>query len=102
MQFMLLGFDGTDADAQARRMAVRTEHIALGDKLVAEGKMLYGTAILDVSGAMVGSMIVVEFDSRDEVDQWLAIEPYMTGDVWRRIEIHPVRVGPSFTGLHKP
>ncbi|MEU7767128.1 YciI family protein [Nocardia sp. NPDC049190] len=102
MQFMLLGFDGTDADAQARRMAVRAEHLALGDKLVAEGKMLYGTALLDDSGAMIGSMLVLEFDSRGEVDEWLAIEPYMTGDVWRRIEIRPVRVGPSFTGLRKP
>ncbi|WP_067894076.1 YciI family protein [Nocardia vaccinii] len=101
MQFMLLAYDGTDDDAPARRLAVREQHLALGDKLVDEGKMLYGTAILDEKGAMIGSMLIVEYDSRAELDQWLRIEPYITGDVWRDIQIRPVRVGPSFTGLRR-
>jgi uncharacterized protein len=99
MQFMLLAYDGTDTGAPARRLAVREQHIALGDKLVAEGKMLYGTAILDENGNMIGSMLIVEYDSRTELDKWLEIEPYITGDVWRDIQIRPVRVGPSFVGL---
>jgi hypothetical protein len=101
MQFMLLAYDGTDAAAPARRLAVREQHVALGDKLVVEGKMLYGTAILDENGNMIGSMLIVEYDSRAELDKWLEVEPYMTGDVWHDIQIRPVRVGPSFVGLRK-
>lgn len=101
MQFMLLGYDGTDSGALDRRMAVRDEHIALGDTLVAEGKMLYGTAILDEDGRMIGSMLVLEYGSRSELDDWLEVEPYVTGDVWHSIEILPVRVGPSFTGRRR-
>jgi uncharacterized protein len=101
MQFMLLAYDGADEAALARRLAVREQHIALGDKLVAEGKMLYGTAILDESGKMIGSMLIVEYDSRAELDEWLETEPYMTGNVWHDIQIQPVRVGPSFAGLRK-
>lgn len=101
MQFMLLAYDGTDTAALARRMAVREQHIALGDKLVAEGKALYGTAILDDNRNMIGSMYILEYDSRAELDKWLEIEPYVTGDVWRDIQIRPVRVGPSFAGLRK-
>jgi uncharacterized protein len=101
VQFMLLAYDGTDAAAPARRLAVREKHIALGDKLVAEGKMLYGTAILDENGNMIGSMLILEYDSRAELDNWLETEPYMTGDVWQDIQIRPVRVGPSFAGLRR-
>ncbi|MGW1162855.1 YciI family protein [Streptomyces sp. NPDC002513] len=101
MQFMLIAYDGTDEGALDRRMAVREAHIALGDKLVAEGHMLFGTAILDGQDRMIGSMIVLEYPSRAELDAWLEIEPYVVGDVWRTIEVKPVRVGPSFVGLHK-
>ncbi len=100
MQFMLIAYDGTDDGALDRRLAVRAQHIALGDRLVAEGRQLFGTAILDDAGTMIGSMLVLDYPSRAALDEWLAIEPYVTGDVWRSIEIRPVRVGPSFTRLH--
>jgi uncharacterized protein len=98
MQFMLLGYDGKDDDALSRRLAVRDHHLAAGDQLVAEGTMLFAAAILDTDGTMIGSMLVLEFPSRAELDEWLKTEPYVTGDVWREIDIHPVKVGPSFTG----
>ena len=37
---------------------------------------------------MVGSMIVAEFPSRADLEsQWLLHEPYVVGDVWRKVEI---------------
>ncbi|MBV9730245.1 MAG: hypothetical protein JO309_12745, partial [Pseudonocardiales bacterium] len=81
MQFMLLGYDGKDDDALDRRLAVREQHLACGDRLIAEGKMLFATAILDDDNKMIGSMLVLEFRSRAELDAWLEIEPYVTGDV---------------------
>ncbi|MFF3677125.1 YciI family protein [Streptomyces sp. NPDC002120] len=98
---MLIGRDGTDEGALSRRLAVRDAHIALGDKLVAEGRMLFGTALLGEDGNMNGSMLVLDYPSRAELDQWLAVEPYATSGVWEEITITPVRVGPSFVGLHK-
>ena len=97
MQFMLLGYDGKDDDALDRRLAVRDQHLARGDQLVAEGKLLFATAILGADEKMIGSMLVLEFPSRAELDAWLANEPYVTGDVWREIEILPAKVSPSFT-----
>jgi uncharacterized protein YciI len=101
MQFLLIGHDGEDADALDRRLAVREAHIALGDQMVADGRMLYGGAILDDADKMIGSVLVLDFPSREELDAWLKIEPYMVGDVWRRVEVQPFRVGPSFVGLHR-
>lgn len=96
MQFLLIAHDGTDDEALARRMRVREDHIRLGDELASQGRMLYGTAILDADDRMIGSMLVLEFPTRDDLDAWLRTEPYVTGDVWRRIDIQPCRVGPSF------
>lgn len=101
MQFMLIGHDGADEGALDRRLAARAAHIALGDKLVAEGHMLFGTALLSEDDKMIGSMLVLDYPSRAELDDWLAIEPYAVQGVWEKIAITPVRVGPSFVGLHK-
>jgi hypothetical protein len=96
MQFLVLAYDGIDSDALDRRMAARPAHVALGDKLRDEGKLHFATAILDDSGKMIGSMLVAEFEDRAGLDQWLEVEPYVTGKVWEKIEIRPCRVGPSF------
>ncbi len=99
MQFMLLGHDGEDDGALDRRLAVRERHLALGDRLAAEGTLLFAAAILDANDTMIGSMLILEFPSRAELDAWLEVEPYATGDVWREIEISPVRVGRSVAGV---
>lgn len=101
MQFLILGYDGKDIEAGARRAAARPAHIALGDQLVTQGKLLFGTAILNDDGSMIGSMLVGEFENRAELDEWLALEPYVIGKVWEHVEIRPCRVGPSFVGLLK-
>ncbi len=93
---MVLGYDGEDQSALERRLAVREAHIALGNQLRDEGKMLYAVAILDSTEKMVGSMIVLEMESRAEVDAWLEQEPYVTGNVWEKIEVVQCKVGPSF------
>jgi uncharacterized protein YciI len=100
MQFMVLAYDSKDAHALDRRLAFREQHLTLADRLATEGTMLFAAAILDTDDKMIGSMLVMEFPSRAELDAWLEIEPYVTGDVWDEIEILPVKVGPSFIGLH--
>ena len=100
MQFLLIGYDGTDPDALGRRLSVRDQHVALGDQLRDAGHMLYGGAILDDNGKMIASVLVLDFPNRDELDSWLKVEPYVTGKVWTKTDIRPFNVGPSFVGLH--
>ncbi len=61
-----------------------------------EGQHLYAAALLNEAGTMRGSVLISEFPSRSELDAWLAREPYVTGNVWKRIEVTPCRVGPAF------
>lgn len=92
MEFLLIGRDGTDEGAMARRLAVRERHLALFDEFSRRGYFKYGCAILDDNQKMVGSVIVCEFDSRQALeDVWLSQEPYVLGDVWRTVEVTQVR-----------
>lgn len=87
MQFLILGYDGTDENAQDRRAKERPAHIAMGDTLLKEGHLWYGAALTDGNGKMTGSMYMVDFPDRDSLDAYLKKEPYVAGDVWRKIEI---------------
>jgi uncharacterized protein YciI len=100
MQFMVLAYDGTDSLALERRLKMRAKHISLGNELVKSGNMLFGVALLE-NKQMIGSMLIVDFPTRTDVDKWLEIEPYVTGGVWKKIEITPCNVGPSFEGIMK-
>jgi uncharacterized protein YciI len=100
MQFVLIAHDGTDSQALSRRMAARSAHIALGDAAIKRGEQLMGAALLNKEGQMCGSIMIVEFENREKLNEWLKIEPYVTGNVWKDIEILPCKVGPSF--VQKP
>ena len=88
MQFVIIGLDGTDEDAPARRQAVRQDHIAMGDKLLKSGNLWYGAALLHDDGSMKGSMYLVDFPSEKKLHEWLDNEPYVIGDVSREVTIH--------------
>ena len=96
MQFLVIGKDGTDSAAPSRRAAVRPAHIELGNQLREEKKHLFGVALLNNDGGLIGSVLLVDFENREALDRWLEIEPYVTGNVWKTIEINPCTIGPSF------
>lgn len=92
MQFLVIGLDGKDENATKRRQAARQAHIETGEKLLKSGNLWFGSALLDDQGNMNGSMYLVDFKDRSELDLWLKTEPYVTGDVWRTIEIRAANV----------
>ncbi len=73
-------------------MAARSAHIEMGDKLFASGNMWYGAALWDSENQMIGSMYLVDFPSEKELHEWLEIEPYIAGKVWRKVEIQKCNV----------
>lgn len=79
-----------------RRLAARGSHLAGAEIMQAAGNLLFGVAMLDDQGGMCGSVLVTEFASRADLDRWLEREPYVTGKVWRKIEVMPCKVGPNF------
>ncbi|OGG58284.1 hypothetical protein A3C86_03540 [Candidatus Kaiserbacteria bacterium RIFCSPHIGHO2_02_FULL_49_16] len=87
MQFLVIGRDGNDKEALARRTAVRQAHLALGDEMEQSGNRWYGAVLLNENNDMVGSMAVMDFPSENELQKWLDREPYITGGVWKSVEV---------------
>jgi len=96
MQFLVVGYDGTDLEAGNRRLAVRDKHLELANKMRIEGKLLYAAAMLDENEKMIGSTLIMDFASREDLDKWLEAEPYVTGKVWENIEVQPCKVPGMF------
>ncbi len=93
MQFLVLGYDGNDEQALARRMQVREQHLAGAEKMYSDKTLLYAAAMLDDQDRMIGSIMVVDFPSKEALEKdWLAKEPYIEGKVWETIEIKPCKV----------
>ncbi|MGI9435741.1 MAG: YciI family protein [Geminicoccaceae bacterium] len=96
MQWLIIARDGADDDAPRRRLEARPAHLENAAKLQASGHLLIGGALTDGDGRMIGTAAVAQFATRAELDHWLATDPYVTGDVWRKIEVHPYRVAPHY------
>ncbi len=94
MQFIVVAYDDTDEGALQRRLAVREAHLKSARAMLDKGELVYGAGILTDDGRMIGSMMICEFPSRDEIGRWLQAEPYVTGKVWKNITIHRAQVAP--------
>ena len=92
MQFIIFAYDGTDKDALSRRMSVRAQHLENIEKLNEEGHVICAGGMTGEDGNLMGSFLVMEFDSEDDLNEYLKTEPYMTGDVWKDISIEDCNV----------
>ncbi len=72
----------------------RDAHLHNVAPLFADGRMREGGAILNDAGEMIGSTCIVDFPDRSAMEAWLQADPYVVGNVWQRIEIHPFRCAP--------
>ncbi len=48
--------------------------------------------LLDDEGKMKGSALIMDFESREELDSYISNEPYVQEKVWEKIEIEPINV----------
>jgi len=91
MVYVLTAFDGTDPGAHERRMKVRPSHLEKIALVKKTGNYLFGGAILDEDGEMIGSVIFYDVPDREFLDRILKDEPYINGHVWEKIDIRPFR-----------
>ncbi len=88
MQFVIRAYDGEGM--LEKRMAVRPRHLK-GMEEMREHVICAG-GLLDQNEKMKGSMLVMEFENRNELDKYLAQEPYVVEKVWEKIEIERINV----------
>lgn len=92
MQFLIIGRDGEDAEAPARRQAARPAHVEGLKARHAAGEVVQVGALLDETGVAVGSAMIGEFPDRAAAEAYVAAEPYTAAGVWKTVEITPLRL----------
>jgi uncharacterized protein YciI len=91
-QYIMHAWDGTDAQALERRMNSRPAHFENARKLKASGNFIMGGAMLSDEGKMIGSTMVMQLETKEQLQDWLDSEPYITGKVWEKMDLRPFRV----------
>ena len=88
MQFLIKAYDGEGM--LEKRMEVRPRHLegmkALGKQIICAG------GLLDDSGKMKGSVLIVDFSDRNALNDYLQHETYVIEGVWQKIEVEMLNV----------
>ena len=76
-----------------KRLAIRPQHLARLEKLDKEGRLIVAGAMpkdpSNPQAGFYGSTIIVDFNSREELDAWLADEPFLKEGVYSKIDVKP-------------
>lgn len=88
MQFLIKAYDVQNI--LEKRMAVRPRHLE-NIKCIKENILCAG-GLLDDAGKIKGSVLIMDFDSRALLEEYLNSEPYVTEHVWEKIEVEPMNV----------
>ncbi len=92
MHFIITAYDGHDQDALPRRMRVRPQHLENISKIKEEGHVICAGGITNDEGQLKGSFLVMDFETREDLDKYLENEPYVTANVWQDIKIETCNV----------
>jgi len=88
MQFVIKAYDGEGM--LERRMDVRPRHLEGMNKM--REHIICAGGLLDEDGKMKGSLLIMEFKDRSELDAYISQEPYVVEHVWETIEIEQLNV----------
>ncbi|AWD69602.1 MULTISPECIES: YciI family protein [Acinetobacter] len=76
-----------------KRLAIRPQHLARLQKLNDEGRLIVAGAMPKEPGnpqaGFYGSTIIVDFDSREALEEWLQEEPFLKEGVYAHIDVKP-------------
>lgn len=83
MKFVIIGHDGPDGEA--KRKVHRAAHLANLERLDKQGRVILAGPLTDKAG----SLLVLEFDSMEEAEEFARQDPYTVHEIFTSLEIHP-------------
>lgn len=88
MQFIIKAYDGPGM--LEKRMEVRPRHLEGMSRMSAH--IVCAGGLLDEEGKMKGSVLILDYPSREDLDSYLENEPYMQEHVWEKVEVERLNV----------
>jgi uncharacterized protein len=93
---MLYSIVGTDfPNSLEKRLAVRPAHVARLQELKSEGRLILAGPNPAIDSAdpgeagFTGSIVIAEFDSLEQAQQWANQDPYIVSSVYQSVEVKP-------------
>ena len=56
-----------------------------------KGQFVLGGALLNPDGNMIGSMLLLNLETEDQLNHYLQTDPYVVQGVWEKIDVKPFR-----------
>lgn len=76
-----------------QRLATRPAHVERLEKLYAEGRLITAGAMPkdrdNPTAGFYGSIMIVDFESQDALNEWLKDEPFVHAGVYSHIDVKP-------------
>ena len=88
MQFIITARDGKNM--LDKRLEVRPRH--LENMARVKGEVICAGGLLDEDGHMAGSVLIMDFATRELLDEYLESEPYIVEKIWETVNVAPVNV----------
>ncbi len=79
----------------AERIRWRTDHLSRLSALLQEGRLLFAGPLLAWTTpeprpeSSVGSLIVADFETEEQAQQWIQEDPYQRAGIFQSIRVHP-------------
>jgi len=83
MKFVIIGYDGPEGEA--KRKIHRSAHLSNLEPLDRQGRVVLAGPLTDKAG----SLLVLEFETQEEAEDFARHDPYTVHGVFERIEVHP-------------
>lgn len=84
-------------DSGPLRAGARAAHLARFDELVAQGRVLVAgphpaiDAMEPGAAGFSGSLVIAEFPSLQDAEEWAAADPYVAAGVYRKSVVKPFK-----------
>lgn len=88
MQYIVTGHDGPNK--LEKRMEVRPRHLENLGRI--NSRVICGGGLLDEEGKMKGSVMILDFAGKEQLEEYLRTEPYITEGVWETVEYQSINV----------
>ena len=79
------------------RLNIRDQHLARLKALQDEGRLMAAGPLPAIDSenpgdaGFSGSLLIVQFDSLDQAEQWASEDPYMAGGVYQKSTVKPFK-----------
>lgn len=95
MWYAIEGYD--DGDVLAKRLAARADHLARLHVLRDQGRLMLAGPCPAIDAedpgpaGFSGSIVIAEFPSLDEAEDWAQADPYLAAGVYSRVDVRPFK-----------